>query len=98
MTRTTNNALLKTNRYALVLTSGRALALLALVLAGAMMLALPADALAQAASSEGPERVLPPRPQEPADPPVIRNFLVAGVVLISIIAATVIPAKRGHQD
>lgn len=77
---------------------GRVAACLALVLAVGLLLALPEFAHAQAASSQGAEPLRPPRPQEPADPPVIRNFLVAGIVIISIIGATVIPAKRGHQD
>ncbi|UYV13143.1 MAG: hypothetical protein NCW75_02385 [Phycisphaera sp.] len=68
------------------------------VLAGSLMLALPADASAQAAGATQQQRVTPPRPQQPNKPPVIKNFLVAGVVVISIVAATVIPAKRGHQD
>lgn len=71
----------------------------AAVLACSLMLVTPPLALGQAAgqtTSTGSLR--PPRPEQPAKPPVITNFLLAGVVLVSIIAATVIPAKRGHQD
>jgi len=62
-------------------------------LAAFALAALPAYALAQAGQS-----LRPPAPAQPADPPVISNFLIAGLVLVSIVAATVIPAKRGHQD
>jgi hypothetical protein len=72
--------------------------LAAAVLAGSLTLALPADASAQAAAPAQGEALRPPRPTQPNKPPVIRNFLVAGVVVLSIVAATVIPAKRGHQD
>lgn len=69
-----------------------ALALL-VVACGTVMLALPAEALAQSA-----ERLRPPAPQQPADPPVVRNLMVAALVVASIVAASLIPAKRGHQD
>lgn len=70
----------------------------AAILAGSLTLALPASAHAQAASQTQGESLRPPRPTQPAKPPVITNFLIAGVVVIGIVAATVIPAKRGHQD
>ena len=76
----------------------KAASLLALVLVAGLVLAVPEAALAQAASSQLAEPLRPPQAQEPADPPVIRNFLVAGLVVVSIIGATVIPSKRGHQD
>lgn len=62
-------------------------------LAAVVLAAMPEAALAQTGQS-----LRPPAPSQPSDPPVIANFLIAGVVLISMIAATVIPAKRGHQD
>ncbi|MFI4917008.1 MAG: hypothetical protein ACIAS6_10950 [Phycisphaerales bacterium JB060] len=72
--------------------------LAAAVLAGSLTLAVPQQASAQAASQTQGEALRPPRPTQPAKPPVITNFLIAGVVVIGIVAATVIPAKRGHQD
>lgn len=72
--------------------------LAAAVLAGSLTLAAPQGALAQAAQPTQGQSLRPPRPTQPNKPPVIRNFLVAGVVVIAIVAATVIPAKRGHQD
>ncbi len=72
--------------------------LAAAVLAGSLTLALPADASAQAAGSSAPQQLRPPRPTDPKDPPVLANLGVAGIVVIAIVAATVIPAKRGHQD
>jgi hypothetical protein len=70
----------------------------AAALAGSLMLALPAGTLAQAADAAQPTQIRPPRPTEPKDPPVLANLGVAGIVVIAIVAATVIPAKRGHQD
>lgn len=81
-----------------LLRTGLRTSLATAILAGSLMLALPADASAQAAGASQPQQVTPPRPQQPNKPPVIKNFLVAGVVVIAIVAATVIPAKRGHQD
>ncbi|NRA58067.1 MAG: hypothetical protein HRU13_08160 [Phycisphaerales bacterium] len=71
----------------------RTLLVAAGALAAVAFAAMPDVALAQAGQS-----LRPPAPSQPANPPVIANFLIAGVVLISMIAATVIPAKRGHQD
>ncbi len=79
------------------LSTGLRAGLAAAVLAGSLTLAMPQAAHAQAAQTQG-EALKPPRPTQPAKPPVITNFLIAGVVLIGIVAATVIPAKRGHQD
>lgn len=72
--------------------------LAAALLAGSLTLALPQGALAQAAADSAPQSVRPPRPVQPNNPPVLANLGVAGLVVIAIVAATVIPAKRGHQD
>lgn len=72
--------------------------LCAAALSGTLMLATPPAAYGQAADRTSTGSLRPPRPEQPAKPPVITNFLIAGVVLVSIVAATVIPAKRGHQD
>lgn len=82
---------------ALTFRAGLRASLAAAVLAGSLTMALPQAAHAQAAQGQG-QAIRPPRPTQPAKPPVITNFLVAGVVVIGIVAATVIPAKRGHQD
>jgi|GEM_PF-4245640 len=80
------------------LSTGLRTSLAAALLAGSVTLALPADASAQAAGQSAPQRLRPPRPVQPKDPPVLTNLAVASVVVICIVAATVIPAKRGHQD
>ena len=82
------------NRLRIGLRTGLAAA----VLAGSVTLALPADASAQAAGQSAPQALRPPRPTQPKDPPVLANLAVASLVVICIVAATVIPAKRGHQD
>lgn len=69
----------------------------AVVLGSTFLMSVPSVAYGQSGLTQTGS-LRPPRPEQPAKPPVITNFLIAGVVLVSIVAATVIPAKRGHQD
>lgn len=70
----------------------------AALLACSLMLWVPSAAFGQAAAPSQTQSVKPPAPQQPSKPPVLSNLLIASVVVVSIVAATVIPAKRGHQD
>lgn len=40
----------------------------------------------------------PPQTTSIDKPPTIRNYLVLGLLAAAVIAANMIPSKRGHQD
>ncbi len=40
----------------------------------------------------------PPRPDSPAKPSTLMNYLVLAMIVGGVVGAALIPAKRGHQD
>jgi len=63
-------------------------AIAATLLLGAM--AAPATAQTQS--------VRPPAPGRTDDPPIIRTWILVGLLAAGCVGAACIPSKRGHQD
>lgn len=74
--------------------AGRAALLAGCVLVG--MAAMTPDAIAQ--NKPVSNRAIPPSPKRSEDPPVLWNYLFAVILGAGVVAATMIPSKRGHQD
>ncbi|MEM1330714.1 MAG: hypothetical protein AAGG07_09155 [Planctomycetota bacterium] len=68
--------------------------------AGSILTVLVASlVLAPAPEVGAQERELrPPVPRETGEPPVIRTWLLLGVLIAGAVAATALPAKRNPED
>lgn len=51
-----------------------------------------------AQTSSEPERIAPPTPGAPDEPPAVMNVLMGLAILALVLFATMLPAKRSHQD